>query len=130
MPATDYSYVYPERDRIRLWDQIFNGLVYWRTPWAHRIGGLLLMYLAGAIWGLRLFVRLVRGAAASAAGVTAVFVWATTVYLCFVATLTDFGENERVHLPIDPLVLILAALLVRDAARAIERRRTARSASP
>jgi len=124
VPATDYSYVYTERDKIRLWDQIFNSVVYWRTPWLHRIGlGLILMYVATTIWGLLLFVRLARRGAASAADTTTTFLWITTVYLCVVASLTDFGENERVHLPIDPLVLVLAALVVRDVARRVSTRR-------
>lgn len=128
VPATAYSYVYPERDKIRLWDRIFNGVVYWQTPWFHRIGfGLLLMYLASAVWGLRLFIRLGRDRHASAADVTTVFLWATTVYLCLVATLTDFGENERVHLSIDVFVLVLAALVVRDVARTLRRRQAPRN---
>ena len=123
VPATDYSYVYPQRDKIRIWDQVFNGVVYWRTPWFHRIGfGLVLMYVVTAIWGLLLFVRLARRRAASAADATTIFLWSTSVYLLLVGSLTDFGENERIHLPIDPLVLVLAALVVRDVFRRVRQR--------
>jgi hypothetical protein len=128
VPATDYSYVYPQRDRIRIWDQIFNGIVYWRTPWLHRIGfGLVLMYVVTTLWGLVLFVRLARRGKASAAAATTIFVWATCVYLLLVGSLTDFGENERIHVPIDPLVLVLAALVVRDVVRTLRRRRALRN---
>ncbi|HTO25577.1 MAG TPA: hypothetical protein VMJ49_06715, partial [Gaiellaceae bacterium] len=96
---------------------------YWRTPWFHRIGfGLVLMYVVTAIWGLLLFVRLARRPAASAADATTIFLWSTSVYLLLVGSLTDFGENERIHLPIDPFVLVLAALVVRDVVGRVRQR--------
>ncbi len=63
------------------------------------------------------FVRGARRGSASPAAAATVFIWATSMYLLLVGSLTDFGENERVHLPIDPLVLVLAALVVRDGVR-------------
>jgi hypothetical protein len=124
VPATDYSYVYPERAKIRAWDRVFNGLVYWRTPWTHGIGlALPLLYVLEVLWGLSLLVRSLRRRAASGAQLVALFLWATVAYLLLLASLTDFGENERVHLPIDPLVLVLAALLVRDGALRVAAKR-------
>jgi hypothetical protein len=112
VPATDYSYVYPQRDKIRVWDRVFNSVLYWRTPWAHGVGfGLLLMYLVCVVGGARLAYRSLRGRAT--ASPVALFLWITVTYLVLLAGLTDFGENQRVHLPIDPLVLILTAFLVR-----------------
>jgi hypothetical protein len=116
VPATDYSYVYPERDKIRLWDRVFNSLVYWRTPWSHGVGfGLLLMYLVCIVGGARQAYRSLRGRVAVSP--VTLFLWMTVTYLILLAGLTDFGENQRVHLPIDPLVLILTAFLVRDPLR-------------
>jgi hypothetical protein len=124
VPATDYSYVFPERSKVRVWDRVFNAVVYWRTPWAHGIGfALPLMYVAEAIWGLTLLVRSVRARVGHPPATTVLFIWATTVYLLLLAALTDFGENQRVHLPIDPLVLILAALVCRDLAHWVQARR-------
>ena len=124
VPATDYSYVYPERSKIRAWDRVFNGLVYWRTPWTHGIGlALPLLYVLEVLWGLSLLVRSLRRRAASEASLVALFLWATVTYLLLLASLTDFGENERVHLPIDPFVLVLAALVLRDGAHRVASKR-------
>ena len=126
VPATDYSYVYPQRDKIRIWDRVFNGIVYWRTPWFHGIGfGLVLIYVVTALWGLLFFIRGARRGSASPAAAATIFIWATSMYLLLVGSLTDFGENERVHLPIDPLVLVLAALVVRDVVRRLRQRNAA-----
>lgn len=115
VPATDYSYVFPERAKIRWWDRLWNAIVYWRTPWAHGIGfALPLLYVCDAAWGVLLLVRTVRRRVLQPWTSTALFIWGTVVYLLLLASLTDYGENERVHLPIDPLVLVLAALAIRD----------------
>jgi len=118
VPATDYSYVYPQRSKIRAWDRVFNGLVYWRTPWTHGIGiALPLLYVLGVLFGLSQLVRAVRHRTAPGATLVVLFLWVTVTYLLLLASLTDFGENERVHLPIDPFVLVLAALAVRGVLR-------------
>lgn len=115
VPATDYSYVFPERAQVRSWDRIFNAVVYWRTPWAHGVGfGLPVLYILDALWGAALLLRVARRRVVPAWTGTALFLWATIVYLLLLASLTDYGENQRVHLPIDPLVLVLAAVGVRD----------------
>lgn len=115
VPATDYSYVFPERAKIRWWDRLWNAIVYWRTPWAHGIGfALPLLYAFDTAWGVLLLVRAVRRRILQPWAWTALFMWGTVAYLLLLASLTDYGENERVHLPIDPFVLVLAALAVRD----------------
>jgi hypothetical protein len=121
VPATDYSYVFPERDAIRPWDRIFNTVLYWRTPWANGIGfGLLLMYALCVLVGAW---HVLRGRAWTAAWAVEAFLWFTITYLLLLAGLADYGENQRVHLPIDPLVLVLTAVLVRELARRSRLRR-------
>lgn len=125
VPATDYSYVFPERDKIRWWDRIWNAIVYWRTPDVHGIGfGLPVLYVLDTVWGLLLLVRTVRRRALPPRTATVLFLWATVVYLLLLASLTDYGENQRVHLSIDPLVLVLAAVAVRDLRQRLATRRT------
>jgi hypothetical protein len=114
-PATVYSYVSSARAPIRGWDRVFNALVYWQTPWVGRIGfGLLAMYVFVTLWGLGLLRRAVRAVERTPAMVVVLFMWLTVVYVEMVSTLVDFGENERVHLVIDPLVLILTVLGILD----------------
>jgi len=111
VPATDYSYVYPERDKIRWWDRIFNFAVYLRLPGLHGIGFFLpLMYLGVTVFGLRYTVRVLRAGTATPSETTLAVLIVTVVYFLAVAAFLDYGENQRVHLIVDDVLLLLVAV--------------------
>jgi hypothetical protein len=110
VPATDYSYVYPQRDAIRWWDRIFNFVVYLRLPGLHGIGWFLpLMYLGVCTYGLRYVVRVLRMGVAGAREAALLVLITTVVYVLAVSAFFDYGENQRVHLIIDDVLLVVVA---------------------
>jgi hypothetical protein len=125
VPATDYSYVYPERDAIRWWDRVFNFAVYFRLPGLHGIGWFLpLMYLGVCTFGLRYVVRILRAGTAGPREAALLVLIVTVVYFLAVAAFLDYGENQRVHLIIDDVLLVLVAAGLHDWACARRLRRT------
>lgn len=126
VPATDFSYVYPQRNAIRWWDRLFNLLVYLRLPGLHGIGWLLpVLYALACLVGLKALLRGWRGRRSQAVAPVdaALLVLGLTVaYFLAIAALLDYGENQRVHSLIDAVVLVLAAVGLRGpAARACAR---------
>lgn len=125
VPATDYSYVYPERDALRWWDRVFNFAVYLRLPGLHGIGWFLpLMYLGVCTFGVRYVVRVVRAGGAGPREAALSVLVVTVVYFLAVAALLDYGENQRVHLIIDDVLLVLVAAGLHDRARSRRLRRS------
>jgi hypothetical protein len=119
VPATDYSYVYPERDSLRWWDRIFNFVVYFRLPGLHGIGWFLpLMYLGACTFGLRYVVRVLRKGAAAPREAALLVLVVTVVYVLAVSAFLDYGENQRVHLIIDDVLLVLVAVGIHSRVRA------------
>jgi hypothetical protein len=110
VPSTDFQPVDVQRDKIRNWDRLFNFVVYLRLPGLHGIGWFLpLMYL-GVLWfGTRFAIGVVRAGDATPRDATLVVLIATVIYFLAVAGLFDYGENQRVHLITDDVLLILVA---------------------
>ena len=110
VPATNFEPVYRERDKIRAWDRLFNLVIYLRLPGLKGIGWFIpLMYLGVAWFGTRFSIRVLRAGTAAPRDAALIVFIATVVYFLLVAGLFDYGENQRVHLIIDDIVLILVA---------------------
>lgn len=91
---------------IARWEALWEAGFYGSTPRANRIGFLALAaYLAALGYGLVVLVRR-RGPEAAAIG----FVWVVLAWTLAVGVLTDYGENYRSRLLVDPLVVALVAV--------------------
>jgi hypothetical protein len=94
----------PEQNKraIGRWEAFYNLAIYGSTPYANRISFIaVLLYGAATVYGFLLLIR--RRSPVLA------FVWVTLVYTTLIATLTDYGENYRLRLPVEPLVVVLLA---------------------
>jgi hypothetical protein len=113
MPSSDYAFFDANREKMHGWTRGYNAVVLWQggagTAW-----GIVLWYLVALVFGLWEAVRVLRRRDASA---TLAFVWLLTAYATLVLTFGEVEENQRVRFVSDPLVLVLAAVLVARAAR-------------
>ena len=130
VPATDYSYVYPQRDALRWWDRIFNFVVYLRLPGLHGIGWFLpLMYLGVCTFGLRYVIRVLRKGMAGPREAGLLVLVVTVAYVLAVSAFLDYGENQRVHGIIDDVLLVLVAAGLQGRALRLPWRRRAGTAA-
>jgi hypothetical protein len=67
------------------------------------------MYLGVCTFGLRYVVRVLRKGVAGAREAALLVLITTVVYVLVVSAFLDYGENQRVHLIIDDVLLVLVA---------------------
>lgn len=119
---SDYWILGANAAKITPYTRAFEGLFYGRLVgrWC-----LFLIVASPIALARAAFVSLGRGARAidPAAAVTLLFLTGTAAYATLVSNLLDVGENNRFRFAIDPILLVLIALAVRDAARWIADRR-------
>ena len=125
IPASDDFFVRANRAKIRPYEHIFNGLVYWRTPYVSGVGwGILCAYLISIVFGAWACVRALRARARNPVYLALLaLMWLTVVYLTVVISLTEVSENQRIRFVIDPLVLALVVCALRDCWRLLASRR-------
>ena len=75
------------------------------------------MYLGVCTFGLRYVVRVLRQGVAGAREAALLVLITTVVYVLAVSTFLDYGENQRVHLIIDDVLLVLVAAALLSRAR-------------
>jgi hypothetical protein len=119
LPSSDYAFFDANREKMHGWTRGYDTAVLWQagsgTAW-----GIVLWYVAGLVFGLWETVRVLRRRGGSA---TLAFVWLLMAYATLVLTFGEVEENQRIRFVSDPLVLVLAAVLV---ARAVARAPAAR----
>jgi hypothetical protein len=109
------------RSKIEAYDDLFNRVVLLQTGYLVSFGWTILVaHVFALIYGLRLTYRLLRRRiAASVASVTLAYVWLTLAYTTVIVTFAQVVENDRIRFFLDPLVVILLAVPVRDALRSV-----------
>ncbi len=129
-PTTVQGFIAQNRSEIEAYDDLFNRVVLLRTRHAFNIGWTILAaHVLALIYGLRLTYRLLRRrVVASAAAVTLAYVWLTLAYCTVIVTFTQVVENDRIRFFLDPLVVILVAVPVRDTFHNVSLRRSRRGA--
>jgi hypothetical protein len=114
-------------DRIHAWDYVFSLVFYGSSSHANRTGFVLLLaYALAVLFGGVVALRRLRPGV-DGRTVTVLFAWWSIVYVGVVGNLSEYGENYRFRLLLDPLVLALLAAFGQEVAR---RRRGARERSP
>jgi hypothetical protein len=123
-PATYAGLQGPNTAKIARWRRVFDAL-YGSSRRANHVSFVLgLAYAVAAVFGLVVVVRDRRRETLAVS-----FMWLTLVYTALAGTLTDYGENYRLRLPVDPLAVVLVAVAGRRAAAAL-RPRAAASPEP
>jgi hypothetical protein len=114
------------RSRIKVYDDLFNRVVLLQTRYLVDFGWTILAaHVFALIYGLRLTYRLLRRRlVASVASVTLAYVWLTLAYTTLIVTFAQVVENDRIRFFLDPLVVILVAVPVRDALHSVVLRRS------
>ena len=120
-PTTDAPFVVKNRSKIDAYAEAVDRFVLldfyigWTTLAAH---------VLALLYGLRLTYRLLRRRiAASVASITLAYVWVTLAIGTVVITFTpQVNENNRVRFFLDPLVVVLVALPVREGVRRLAQR--------
>lgn len=116
MPSSDYAFFLPNRGKMQSWVRGYNAAVLWQPTVTTTNGvpggtawGIVFWYVAALVFGLWETVRVLRGRGGSAA---LAFVWLLMAYATLMLTFGEVEENQRVRFVSDPLVLVLAAVLV------------------
>lgn len=109
------------QSKLEAYEDLFNRVVLLQTPYLVDFGWTILAaHLLALVYGLRLTYRLLRRRlVASVASITLAFVWLTVAYTTLIVTLAQIAENDRIRFLLDPLVVILLAVPVRDALRSV-----------
>jgi hypothetical protein len=117
--------------KIEAYHDLFNRVVLLQTGYFVSFGWTILAaHIFALVYGLRLTYRLLRRRlVASVASVTLAFVWLTLAYTTVIVTFAQVLENDRIRFLLDPLVVILLAVPVRDALRRVVHRRSPHSAA-
>jgi hypothetical protein len=119
-PATYAGLQGPNTVKMARWRHVFDAL-YGSSRRANHVSFVLgLAYVVAASFGLLVVVRDRRPETLAIS-----FIWLTVVYTALAGTLTDYGENYRLRLPVDPLALVLVAVAGRRAAVELRARRAA-----
>lgn len=117
------TFLRSNREEIGAWATLYSTIVY--TGVEHRIVPLLLLaYAVGMVFRPRRGLRAFRPSGEDRAwSLTVFFVGATLLFVLLVANLIDAGENYRAEFTVEPLVLVVFALAIRDAWRWLGSRR-------
>jgi hypothetical protein len=139
-PASDYPFLSTNRVHLRPLERLYNRYLFgtygaqtpdMRGEWltgnevAERMAwnwtGLLVLGLGAA--GVMTVAERRRRGPFSAEGATLLFLAGNVLYGVLVSNLFEYGENNRLRYPIDPLVLVLGAVAVTGLIRALARHR-------
>jgi hypothetical protein len=121
-PSSDFLFVEENRQRIRPYEHLFNGLVLGRTPYVRGIAwGILLAYVIALVFGGKASARAVRRRNGDPAAITIGFVWLTVSYVTLVLVLAQVIENQRIRYLVDPLTVVLLVLAIHAAAGKLQR---------
>ena len=112
------------QSEIQGYEDVFNRVVLLQTRYLVDFGWTILAaHVFALVYGLRLTYRLLRRRiVASVASVTLAYVWLTLAYTTVIVTFAQIAENDRIRFLLDPLVVILLAVPVRDALRGVVHR--------
>jgi hypothetical protein len=120
-PAADYPYLRPNRDALEPWGRLYAHLFagqlrYPKDPWFVREPGtigyvVLVAYVLSVAAGLTWLVRdkLRQGAAQH---ITLGFIWLNVMYVSFVGNALEIGENQRFRFVVQPLLIVILAVLL------------------
>jgi hypothetical protein len=122
-PSSDFLFVEDNRQEIRPYEHLFNGVVLGRTPYVRGISwGILLAYVIALAYGAAVVARALRRRDGDPAALTVGFVWLTVVYVTLALVLAQVTENQRIRYLVDPLTVVLLALAVQAVIRTFEAR--------
>ncbi len=123
IPASSYSFLKDNREKIKPLDHIFNLILCWQFKYEDPITdtrtffntGLLTMaiYLIVIVYGFLLFKKQIAGKGSQRdKAVVLGYLWLTLLYITAVGNLFELGENNRFRFMIDPFALILLGISI------------------
>ena len=121
---TDLDYVGPNRRALETYDGFISRYVHLhQLGWRRMSPTLVSIYIMTCVYGGVLLATVFRRRGASAETITMLFMALTSVYVFLASSLTDIGENSRMRMLIDPLLVAFVAGAARPVGAALTGRR-------
>jgi hypothetical protein len=117
-PTYPEAIVGTNKRKIKRWEALYEAGFYGSTPFFNRVGLVSIAAYLVAFAGAFVLVR-----RREPRELAPTFMWLTVVYTTAVGVLGDLGENYRSRLPLDPLVIVLLAVLGTRVRRVVRTRR-------